>query len=313
MDIFWDIKGIYPQRECAVTVGTFDGVHLGHRQIINKVLETAKRNKNLSTLVTFEPHPQLVLPKNERTDIRILSTVDEKIELLTEIGLDRLVVANFTSAFAALSAQEFVVDFLKKKLGMTHIVIGHDHAFGRGREGNIGLLNRLGKEYDFEVFEVEPVMENHKIISSTVIREALLDGNVNKANKYLGRQYSLGGRVVKGDGRGRELGTPTANIRPFSQYKLVPDVGIYATRIKFDRQIYDSVTYIGKRPTFNLEQKVVETHIFDFNTELYEKEVVLYFYGFIRKDARFDSLQKLVNQIAQDKMNAIEFFKSQSK
>ncbi len=309
MDVFWDINDIFPQRKSAVTVGTFDGVHLGHRRIVNTLIARAKEKAALSTLVTFEPHPQLVLNKKKTTGAKLLSTVDEKIELLQELGLDRLVVTNFTAAFAAMSAQEFVKDHLKKKLGMTSIVLGHDHAFGKGREGNVELLQRLGAAFDFTVLEVSPVEDGEKIISSTEVRRALTDGRVDVANRYLGRRYALSGRVVNGDGRGRQLGTPTANIRLFSQYKLVPKAGIYATQTMFDRQIYNSVTYIGRRPTFHLKQKVVETHIFDFDADLYDKEVTLYFCDFLRDDAQFDSDEQLANQIERDKKHAIEYLK----
>ncbi len=306
MQVFWDINQIEPQVDTALTIGTFDGVHRGHLSIIRELQARAQKIGATPTLVTLEPHPRLVLSKEDAPPARLLTTIEEKIEALSLLGLDRLVVANFSHAFASLSPAEFVSDILVKKLKMKQIVIGHDHAFGRDRAGNINLLQELKDRYSYEVSVVDPIRVGKKVVSSTEIRNLLLDGQVESATKLLGRSYNLRGQVVKGDGRGRQLGYPTANIRPFSRYKLIPKVGIYATRIKVGKQIYNSATYIGQRPTFNLSEKVIEVHLLDFDGELYGQEVELVFIRFIREDAKFDSISDLITQIEEDKKRSLE-------
>ncbi len=307
MEIISDIDGFQTSDKSVLTVGTFDGIHRGHQKIIEKVKAVAKSTGAYSTLVTFEPHPQLVLLKRDKPQIKLLTTRDEKNDLLQNLGLDRLIILPFTPVLAALSPEEFVRNILIKKLGMKHFIIGHDHAFGRNRAGNFTLLVEMSKNNDFKVDAVDPLLLDGQIVSSTKIRNLLQDASVSQANIFLGRQYSIRGKVVSGHGRGRDLGFPTANIQPMSENKLVPKVGIYATRVKVDRDIYDSVTYIGNRPTFNLNDKVIEVHITDdFGENLYEKQVELSFVSFIRKDARFDTTEELVYQIEADKQESLK-------
>ncbi|HPG41002.1 MAG TPA: bifunctional riboflavin kinase/FAD synthetase [bacterium] len=306
METFWDINNIYPHVESVITVGTFDGIHKGHQSIINKLIARAKNSNCKSTLVTFEPHPGLVVGNRGLLPLDLLTTIEEKIDILEQMGLDRFLVTNFTQSVASLSADEFIKNILLQKLNMKQIVIGYDHSFGKDRQGNIELLVKYGKEYNFSVDAIEPVKINDDIVSSTKIRKYLHDGDVAKANELMGRNYSIRGQVIKGDGRGKKLGFPTANIRCFSQYKLVPKVGVYATKIKVDGMIHDSVTYIGTRPTFNLSKKVIEVNIDNFDRELYDQEVELYFVQFIRDDVKFASVAELVPQIESDKKNAIK-------
>ncbi len=306
MQVFWDINQIEPQVNTALSLGTFDGVHRGHQSIIRELQARAETIGAVATLVTLEPHPRLVLSNEDSPTLGLLTTIEEKIEVLSQLGLERLVVANFSHAFAALSPAEFVSDVLVKKLRMKQIIIGHDHAFGRNRAGNIDLLQDLKDRYDFQVSVVEPIRVGKHVVSSTEIRNLLLDGQVESAAKLLGRFYNLRGQVVKGDGRGRQLGYPTANIRPFSRYKLIPKVGIYATRITVGKKSYNSATYVGRRPTFNLSEKVIEVHLLDFDGELYGQEVELAFIRFIREDAKFDSISDLVTQIEEDKKRSLE-------
>ncbi|NIA28880.1 MAG: bifunctional riboflavin kinase/FAD synthetase, partial [Actinobacteria bacterium] len=245
--------------------------------------------------------------KKDKPQIKFLTTRDEKIDILRNLGLDRLIVLQFTSALASLSPEEFVRKILIEKLYMKHFIIGHDHAFGRNRTGNFELLFKMSKVHDFKVDAVDPLLLDGQIVSSTKIRNLLADASVTQANTFLGRQYSIRGKVVSGHGRGRDLGFPTANIQPMSENKLVPKIGIYATRVKIDKNVYGSVTYIGNRPTFNLKHKVIEVHITDdFQENLYEKEVELSFVSFIRKDARFDSTEELVYQIEADKQKSLK-------
>ncbi len=306
MQVFWDINQIEPQVDTALTIGTFDGVHRGHQTIIRELQDKAQEIGATPTLVTLEPHPRLVLSKDGTPPLRLLTTIEEKIEALAHLGLDRLVVANFSHAFAALSAADFVSEILVKKLKMKQIVIGHDHAFGRNRAGNIHLLQDMKGSHHFDVSVVDPIRTGDKVVSSTEIRNLLLQGEIEPATQLLGRAYNLRGQVVKGDGRGKKLGYPTANIRPFSRYKLIPKVGIYATLIKIGEQTYNSATYVGQRPTFNLSEKVIEVHLLDFDGELYGQEVEVSFIRFIREDAKFDSISDLINQIEDDKKRSLE-------
>lgn len=307
MEIISDIDSFQASGESVLTVGTFDGIHRGHQKIIENVKTVAKSRGALSTLVTFEPHPQLVLMKKDKPQIKLLTTREEKIDLLRNIGLDRVIVLQFTPALASLSPEEFVRKILIEKLCMKHFIIGHDHAFGRNRAGNFSLLVEMSKNKDFKVDAVDPLLLDGQIVSSTKVRNLLQDASVSQANIFLGRQYSIRGKVVSGYGRGRDLGFPTANIQPLSENKLVPKIGIYATRMRVDKNVYDSVTYIGNRPTFNLKHKVIEVHIADdFQENLYEKQVELSFVSFIRKDARFDSTEELIYQIEVDKQESLK-------
>lgn len=307
MELITDIANYKADEKSVLTVGTFDGVHLGHQKIIRKLMDIAAETGALSTLVSFEPHPQLVLKKSNKPDIKILTTKQEKIDLLEKTGLDRLILIQFTPEFSKLPPGDFVRSILLDKLNMSHFIIGHDHAFGKDRQGNIDLLEAMGREAGFSVDTVEPVMDNSNLISSTNIRNLLLAGDVELAARFLGRPYRICGTVVKGYGRGKELGFPTANIKPLTANKLVPKVGIYATKIAVGYNTFDSVTYIGHRPTFNLTEKVIEVHVLgDFEDELYDKDVELYFYSFIRDDARFDTTEQLIEQIKEDKEQSLE-------
>jgi riboflavin kinase/FMN adenylyltransferase len=310
MKVFWDIDKILPRTDSVITVGTFDGVHCGHQQIIRQVIEHAARLEAVSTLMTFEPHPVLVVRRGkEGPSPYFLTTIDEKIELLSKTGLDRLVIVNFTTTFASLSAEQFVRDKLIAGLGMKHIIIGHDHTFGRNRAGNVELLREMSEEARFGITDVDPVKCGGHVVSSTLVRNTLLDGEIEKAAELLRRPYSIVGQVVRGTGRGRRLGYPTANIRPQSQYKLMPKVGIYASRLKMGGDFFDSVTYIGYRPTFNLSQKVLETHIFDSSGDFYNENVEVFLYRFIREDRKFASDKELMSQIDMDKEHSQELLK----
>lgn len=256
-------------------------------------------------LITFEPHPRLVLANGE--EISVLTTVEEKIEILEKTGLDHLVVANFTQAFAATSAEQFVRNYLVEKFHTRAVFVGPDHMFGRKKEGDYRLLQQLGQQSGFQVFNVEPIELNGKAVSSTLIRRLLSEGSVARAARLLGRPYNMQGRVVRGQGQGRELGFPTANLRPTSRYKLFPKEGIYAARVKIGDGLYDSAAYIGVRPTFNGTEKVAEVHVPGFNGNLYDRDIEIFFHAFLRDDQKFDTTAELAEQIKQDIQNAIHF------
>lgn len=306
MELISDIQNYRAIGNSVLTVGTFDGIHLGHQKIIEQLKSIAANFDALSTLVTFEPHPQLVLKKSDRPGIKILTTRQEKIDILKSIGLERLVILEFNKEFAALSPRKFVQEILLQKLDMNHFIIGHDHAFGKDRQGNIKLLHEMGNTFNFTVDAVGPVQDGSQIISSTNIRNLLLKGDVELTSCFLGRDYKISGTVVKGYGRGKDLGFPTANIQPLTKNKLIPKIGIYATKLKIENIVYNSVTYIGNRPTFDLTEKVIEVHINDgFDKEIYNKTVELSFINFIRDDARFETTRQLVDQIKADKLESI--------
>jgi riboflavin kinase / FMN adenylyltransferase len=299
MKIYWDINQVEPKQDSVVTMGTFDGVHLGHQELIQNIIDISKERQLTSCLLTFEPHPQLILKKQHPSQV-LLTTMEEKIELLTKTGLDRLVIANFTRGFSSIEPVDFVRDILAGHLRTRYLIIGHDHAFGRQRKGNYELLAKMSKSLNFKLSAFSAIKVNDEIVSSTRIRQALAEGKVQLAQELLGRPYMITGQVVAGDGRGKDLGFPTANIRPFSKYKLIPKPGIYATHIKIRDQWYDSATYIGVRPTFHLHDQVIEVHILGFEQDVYNEEISLEFDRFIRDDQEFDSSKELIEQIKQD-------------
>ena len=291
-----------------VTVGTFDGIHRGHQKIIAEVLEQSKRLGVNSALLTFEPHPKLVVQQQGRSHIYLLTSIKEKIKLLESLGLDALFVSKFTKTLATTQAEDFVRETLVQKLKVKSIIIGHDHAFGKNRQGNEALLRRLGKELGFQVQTVGPIRNNGDIISSTSIRSLLMAGDIETANKYLGREYSINGKVVKGREQGRQLGYPTANIQPDEPDKLIPKVGIYATTAEINGRVLNSVTYVGVRPTFEQEEKVVEVHLHNFDDMIYGEEIAVYFKKYLRDDKKFANKEELASAIRQDKLNAITHF-----
>jgi len=312
MQIVWDINNYHSDRDHVVSLGTFDGVHLGHQAILAKLKEKSAQTDSVASMITFEPHPQLVVQREFQASVHILTTIEEKIEIFTELGLDQLVVAHFTRSLAGMAPERFIEHILLDRLHMKQVIIGHDHAFGHGRSGNFQLLEKMGAERGFIVSALEPVQVDGHTVSSTKIRHFLLRGEVKKAARLLGRPYMLQGQVVGGDERGRRLGFPTINLRPFSQYKLVPGPGIYATRLLIDGESHQSVTYIGSRPTFNGLEKVIESHVFDFDRDVYGKAVEISFAEFIREDKKFGDEDGLVDQIKKDLQVTLELFKKET-
>jgi riboflavin kinase/FMN adenylyltransferase len=305
MEIYWDINQVKPKQDSVVTMGTFDGVHLGHQKLIQTIIDIGTERQLTSCLLTFEPHPQLVLKDLQQSQV-LLTTMEEKIELLAKTGLDRLVIANFTRGFSSIEPAEFVHNILADQLGTKYLMIGHDHAFGRQRKGTYELLAKMSKTMNFDLAAFDAITINERVVSSTRIRQALAQGHVHLAQDLLGRPYTITGQVIPGDGRGKDLGFPTANIRPFSKYKLIPKAGIYATRIKIRDRWHDSATYIGVRPTFHLHDHVIEVHILEFENEIYDQEIVLEFDRYLRDDQEFSNSKELIEQIKQDIVAAKE-------
>ncbi len=282
-----------------VTTGTFDGVHYGHQKIISRLEELAKQYAGESVIITFFPHPRLVLFP-EDNDLKLINTLDEKIELLEKSGIDHLLIIPFTKEFSRLSSLEFIQQILVDKIGTKKLVIGYDHHFGKNREGSFEHLKHYSTEYGFEVEEIPEQDINDVAVSSTKIRNAILDGNVTVANKYLGYTFSLRGIVKKGDQIGRTLGYPTANISLAESYKIIPTDGIYAVNVFIKDRKLQGMLYIGDRPTVQGKSKVIEVNIFDFSEDVYDQLIKVEFLQYIRGDKYFNSLEELKDALAKD-------------
>jgi riboflavin kinase/FMN adenylyltransferase len=286
-----------------ITVGTFDGLHCGHQAILAELKQKARARQGNATVVTFDPHPQVVLQRPDKPPVQILTTTEEKLALLRQEGIDRIVVIPFTLQFSRTPSETFVREILWQRIGMQAVVIGHDHGFGKNREGDFATLERMGKELNFAVDEVPPYEMNGVTLSSTRVREALLDGEVEKASRYLGRSYNLTGVVTAGDGRGKTLGFPTANVAPIDDKKLVPANGVYAVWVESEKlkTKHPGMMNIGYRPTFGKTARMLEVHVLDFSGDLYGANLTIHFAAKLRNEQKFDSSQGLMAQLQQDK------------
>lgn len=294
-----------------VTVGTFDGVHAGHRAIIDKVVEKAKKRDARSVLVTFDPHPRNIINPGD-AGIKLLTTLQERSEILQELGIDTMIVIPFDRDFSLLSSEEFVRDIIHKKIGVSEFVIGYDHQFGRNREGTIETIEELGEELGFDSYVVSKREVGDRTVSSTAIRNAISeDGDVEEAARLLQRPYRLNGTVVHGDKRGKEIGFPTANIKPEHVNKIIPQNGVYAVNIRIDEAWYDGMMNIGVRPTFEGTAQTLEVHIFDFDEEIYGKEIQVRFIHRIRDEKKFGSKEELIDQLKEDKKQAVKLLGKQ--
>lgn len=281
-----------------VTIGTFDGVHLGHRKILEKVVSQARENHSQSLVLTFFPHPRMVL--QEQSEIKLLNTLGEKTRLLSDLGIDNLVVHPFDYAFSRLTAEAFVKSVLVEKFNIGKIIIGHDHRFGRNRTANIQDLIVYGQQYGFEVEQISAEEINEIAISSTKIRAAILEGNIALANQYLGYHYSFSGVVAKGQQLGRTIGFPTANISGVEDYKLIPKNGVYVVKSMISGQSVYGMMNIGTRPTVDGTNQTIEVHYLDFQDDLYGQQLEIALLCFVRDEAKFASLEELKSQIAKD-------------
>lgn len=291
------------QHETVITIGTFDGVHVGHRMILKRLLSNTENTPLKGTLLTFFPHPRIVLQKD--SDIKLLNTIDEKTKILDNLGLDQLIVHPFTKEFSRLSATEFVRDLLVNKLRAKKVVIGYDHRFGRNRNANISDLIAFGNTFDFDVDEI-PAQEIDAIsVSSTKIRRALEDGDIETANRFLGYQYMLTGVVKKGKGIGRQLNFPTANLFIEESYKLVPKNGAYVVNSDIDGKIVSGMMNIGYNPTVNGTKRSIEVHFFDFEKDLYDQTIQVNMLQRIRDEQKFDSVEELQKQLEKDRKVSI--------
>jgi len=311
MKVFNSIKD-FKKLPCAVvTIGAFDGVHLGHKKILSRVVELAKASKGESVVITFWPHPKKVTTVQH--SIKVLSSLKERIKLIEQCGIDNLLVIEFTPEFSELTPVEFIEKILVNTIGTKKLVIGYDHRFGKNREGDFHLLEKKSSEYGYEVEEISRKDIDHIGVSSTFIRQALEKGEVEKTAEYLGRMYSLTGTVVKGNQVGRTIGFPTANIKPEEQDKLIPFDGIYAMVAEIGGQRYKGMLYIGVQPTIDGTKRTIEANLFDFDKDIYEKEITVSFFKYLRGDQKFASLDDVKKQIQLDKEQANYFLNNLQK
>jgi len=300
MKLHHSIADVPFRADTVVTIGTFDGVHRGHRLIIDELIATAGKLNGRSLIITFHPHPQEVLRKTG-SSVPILTTIDERAAEMERLGVDDMAILPFTRELADTPWQEFC-EWLIRGVGVAHIIVGHDHAFGRNREGNAESLRRLGAERGFGITEIGPLVVGDEAISSTKIRRGLLGGDLARANDYLGRPYSIQGTVVRGDGRGRTLGIPTANIRPLDPAKLIPMNGVYCVSLTVDGERFDGMANIGVRPTFTEGvEKTMEVNLFEFDRNIYGHVVMLEFRKFVRSEQKFGSKEEFLAQLERDR------------
>lgn len=330
MKIYNQLSEFKKLENAVVTIGTFDGIHFGHQKIIKRLCELARASGGESVLLTFFPHPRMIIdPENQ--DLKMINTVDEKAQILASLGVDHLIITPFTRDFSNLGAEEYIKKILVDAIGTKKIIIGYDHRFGKDRLGNIQTLVENADKFGYSVEEIPEQDINDVAVSSTKIRKALLDGDVALANNYLGYAFSIYGPVIKGDKIGRTIGFPTANIFIPETYKLIPSDGIYAVTVELEpevrtanpqdidanskffisdsgRQTYKGMAYIGQRPTINGMTRNIEVNIFDFDREIYGQNIKMNFLAFLRHDVKFTGLEALTKQLQQDKVNTLAFF-----
>lgn len=283
-----------------LTIGTFDGVHLGHQQILELLRKNAQKLNGETVLFTFHPHPRMVLNPEDH-NLELIQPIEDRIKLLEQFGLDHLILYPFTKSFSRLTATEFIRDIMVNQIGVKMMTIGYNHHFGRNREGNIDLLKELGDVYGFSVEEQEAFRIGEDSVSSTKIRRAINDGNIRLANTFLDRSFGFRGKVVTGDQLGATIGFPTANIETTVEFQVLPKVGVYAVKAKINGTIYGGMCNIGHRPTVSSNgEKRVEIHVFDFNERIYGKEIELFFIDHIREEKEFESMEELKQQLKKD-------------
>ncbi|TDG36273.1 bifunctional riboflavin kinase/FAD synthetase [Pedobacter changchengzhani] len=333
MKIYNNLSEFSKLKHAIVTIGTFDGVHFGHQKIINQLVAKAKADGGESVILTFFPHPRMIIdPENQ--DLKMINTINEKAKILENLGVDHLIITPFTRDFSNQTPNDYIKNILVDTIGIKHIIIGYDHRFGKDRTGNLVDLKRAGLDYGFTVEEIMEQDINDVAVSSTKIRQSLLEGKVSLANAYLGHPFSIFGSVIKGDKIGRTIGFPTANIFVEETYKLIPSDGIYAVTVEMEEKLkaeslklkgeapkpytlhptpstFKGMAYIGQRPTINGMTRNIEVNIFDFNQEIYGQDIKMNFLKFLRHDVKFTGLEALKVQLQKDKDNTLAYFKSQ--
>ncbi len=306
MNIYTDIAQIEKDKNTVVTIGSFDGVHIGHKSIFNALLAKSKELKSRNFLVTFSPHPRTVVMQD--STVNLLTTIREKKELFEKAGIENVLIINFTKEFAQNDYEDFINKYFVQGMGIKHFILGYDHKFGKNRGGNETVLKQLGEKYGFGVSVVPPVSIENETLSSSKIRKALLSGDLNKANKYLGRNFCFYGKVVEGARRGRLIGFPTANLEINDPHKLVPKSGVYLVNCSLNFEKYYGLMNIGYRPTFgDVDEIKIEVYIIDFDKDVYGKNIRIDFIKRIRDEKKFNSKEELIEQINKDKADTLKF------
>lgn len=334
MKIYNQLSEFKKLDNAVVTIGTFDGVHFGHQKIVKRLCELAKAKGGESVILTFFPHPRMIIdPENQ--DLKLINTISEKAEILERLGVDHLIITPFTRDFSNLSPGEYIKNILIETIGTKHIIVGYDHRFGKDRKGGMAELVDFSETFNYTIEEIPEQDINDVAVSSTKIRNAVLEGDVALAATYLGYNFSINGPVIKGDKIGRTIGFPTANIFVEETYKLIPSDGIYAVTVEMDLEVktqkskveipdsslngelstlnsklitYKGMAYIGQRPTINGMTRNIEVNIFDFDREIYGQNIKMNFLKFLRHDVKFNGLEELTTQLHQDKLDALAFF-----
>ncbi len=308
MKIIHKTSNFSSKEKTFVTIGTFDGVHFGHQKIIEKLVTEAKKVGKKSVVLTFFPHPRMVLQKD--ASLELINTIDERAELLEKTGLDYLIIHPFSKEFSRTTALEFVRDILVNELNISKLIIGYDHHFGKNREGNITQLTEYSHLYDFIVEEIPAQDIDDVSVSSTKVRKALHAGNLKTANDYLGYNFMLSGTVVNGKKLGGKIGYPTANLDIKESYKLIPKTGVYVVKSNIDDKTVFGMMNIGNRPTVNGNHQTIEVHFFDFNEDLYHKKLRIELLYFLRDEQKFESVDLLVHQLKKDEQTARDYIKN---
>lgn len=304
MKVWRSLQGLQAIKNAVLTIGTYDGVHIGHQSIIQRVNDLAQKVEGASVLITFHPHPRMVV--NAGHSVSLLSPMDEKIDLLAQYGLQNLVIVPFTRAFSEMSPTEYVVDFLVKNFDLNTVVIGYNHKFGKNRAGDFNFLVEQSKQHQFEVEQISKQELESISVSSTKVREALTEGKVKHAISLLGHAYFLRGVVVKGQQLGKQIGFPTANLLVESKQKLIPRNGVYAVRVHLNGRDFNGMLNIGYRPTVSGSDLSIEVNIFDFDEDIYGEQLQLSFVSFLRKEQKFGDIEALKQQLAVDKADALK-------
>jgi riboflavin kinase/FMN adenylyltransferase len=309
MKIYHSLEDFSRVTNAVVTSGTFDGVHVGHQKILRRLKEIASKNNGETVVITFWPHPQMVLhPENH--SLKLLNTFEEKAALLKAEGIQHLLRIEFTKEFSLINSLDFIQKILVETIGTKKLVIGYDHRFGHNREGSFEQLKLNAADYGFDVEEIPRQDVDHISVSSSKIRQALEKSDIQTATHLLGKPYMLTGQVVQGDQLGRQLGYPTANVEVDSRYKLIPADGIYAVTVVYENKVFKGMLYIGLRPTINGTQKVIEVNIFDFDKDIYGDRLTIHFHQFLRGDKKFDNLDSLKQQLHKDKEASLKILET---
>ncbi len=304
MKVYRSIEEFKPVNHSIVTIGTFDGVHLGHQDIFKQMKKEAAQCGGETVLITFSPHPRLILYKDSK-NLKFINTQAKKLERLEKAGIDHLIIIPFTKEFAKNSSEEFIANYVVKYFHPEMIIIGYDHHFGKNREGNIHLLENLKEKYHYNVTQVPPLYVDGLPVSSTRIRNLLQSGNLKAANRMLGYEYAITGEVVRGNAIGHELGFPTANIKIPNEFKLIAANGVYACRALIDGKMYKGMSNIGVRPTIDHGDLTIEINIFDFDQDIYGKAITIFFVDRLRDEKKFENLEALKEQLVRDKKHSL--------